>query len=97
MLRLVLGSILASALLALAAAVPAAADDGPRRWDPCSVDRGSAFGTGTGTGTGRRRRGDNPCQNIPEAPVAIAYVIAAGALVGGVVLVRRRRGRVAPA
>jgi hypothetical protein len=65
--------------------------------DPCCHDNGStcnpAGGTGGTGGNGNGQGGGvgNQCQAAPEAPDALLFPLAAIAVIGGYVLLTRRR------
>jgi hypothetical protein len=65
--------------------------------DPCCHDNGSTCNPAGGTGgTGGNGNGNgggvgNQCQAAPEAPDALAFPLAAVVVIGGYVLLTRRR------
>ena len=87
MLRRILILCMVLSLAVFACAGPALGDDGPN--DPCKGHHGKWK---------KRKHGEddseNPCVNIPEAPLSLLYPAVGGALVVTFLVVGGRRRRV---
>jgi hypothetical protein len=79
-MRRILTTLFLACVLALLAAPLASAD-------PCNGAGNGGPGNGGGAGGG----GGNNCQNAPEASSALLFPLAAVGVIGGYVLLTRRR------